>query len=50
MPYKERPVEKLFYTIGEVSKILNVPVSTIRFWDNELEILNRKRIRRETDF
>ncbi len=43
MPYKERPVEKLFYTIGEVSKILNVPVSTIRFWDNEFDILKPKK-------
>jgi len=39
MPYKEKKVEKLFYTIGEVAGILNVPVSTIRFWENEFDIL-----------
>ena len=39
MPYTEKPVEKLYYSIGEVSKILQVPVSTIRFWENEFRIL-----------
>ncbi len=39
MPYKEKPVEKLYYSIGEVSKILGVPVSTVRFWENEFDIL-----------
>ena len=39
MPYKERKVEKLYYSIGEVSEMLEVPVSTVRFWENEFEIL-----------
>ncbi|HLN56213.1 MAG TPA: MerR family transcriptional regulator [Bacteroidales bacterium] len=39
MPYKEKKVEKLYYSIGEVSEILDVPVSTVRFWDNEFDIL-----------
>jgi DNA-binding transcriptional MerR regulator len=39
MPYKEQKVEKLFYPIGEVAEMLEVPVSTIRFWENEFEIL-----------
>lgn len=39
MPYKEKTIEKLYYTIGEVAEMLEVPVSTIRFWDNEFEIL-----------
>jgi len=43
MPYKEKPVEKLFYTIGEVSQILNVPVSTVRFWENQFEILKPRK-------
>jgi len=43
MPYKEKPVEKLFYTIGEVSKILNVPVSTVRFWENQFDILKPRK-------
>lgn len=39
MPYKEKKVEKLYYSIGEVAEMLDVPVSTVRFWDNEFEIL-----------
>jgi DNA-binding transcriptional MerR regulator len=39
MPYTERNIEKLYYSIGEVSRMLNVPVSTVRFWENEFEIL-----------
>jgi DNA-binding transcriptional MerR regulator len=39
MPYKEKKVEKLFYSIGEVAEMLDVPVSTIRFWENEFDVL-----------
>jgi DNA-binding transcriptional MerR regulator len=39
MPYKEKKVEKLYYSIGEVAEMLDVPVSTIRFWENEFDIL-----------
>jgi DNA-binding transcriptional MerR regulator len=39
MPYKERKVEKLYYSIGEVAEMLDVPVSTVRFWENEFDIL-----------
>jgi DNA-binding transcriptional MerR regulator len=39
MPYIEKPVEKLYYSIGETAEMLNVPVSTVRFWENEFDIL-----------
>ena len=39
MPYKEKTIEKLYYSIGEVSRMLDVPVSTVRFWENEFAIL-----------
>jgi len=39
MPYKEKPIEKLYYSIGEVAEMLNVPISTVRFWENEFVIL-----------
>lgn len=39
MPYKEKNIEKLYYSIGEVSRLLDVPVSTVRFWENEFDIL-----------
>lgn len=32
MPYKEKPIEKLYYTIGEVSQELGENPSLIRFW------------------
>ena len=39
MDYEKPQVEKLYYTIGETAKMLNVPVSTVRFWENEFNIL-----------
>jgi DNA-binding transcriptional MerR regulator len=39
MPYKEKKVEKLYYSIGEVADMLEIPVSTVRFWENEFDIL-----------
>jgi DNA-binding transcriptional MerR regulator len=32
MPYKDKPIEKLYYTIGEVSEMLDVNAATVRFW------------------
>ena len=32
MPYKDKPIEKLYYTIGEVSQELDVNASLVRFW------------------
>ena len=32
MPYKEKRIEKLYYTIGEVSEILGESTSLVRFW------------------
>jgi len=43
MPYKEKPVEKLFYKIGEVAEIFKVNVSLIRFWEKEFDILKPKK-------
>ncbi|MDG1052328.1 MAG: MerR family transcriptional regulator [Flavobacteriaceae bacterium] len=35
--------EKLYYTIGEVSKAFNVNSSLIRFWEKEFEIIKKKK-------
>ncbi len=43
MPYKEKPIEKLYYSIGEVAKIFDVNVSLIRFWEKEFDILKPKK-------
>ena len=39
MPYKEQKIEKLFYTIGEVSNMFDVNTSLIRFWEKEFDII-----------
>jgi DNA-binding transcriptional MerR regulator len=39
MPYIEKKVEKLYYAIGEVAEMLGEPISTIRFWENEFDVL-----------
>ena len=43
MDYAEPQIEKLYYAIGETAKMLNVPVSTVRFWENEFDILKPKK-------
>ncbi|MCA1750496.1 MAG: MerR family transcriptional regulator [Cryomorphaceae bacterium] len=43
MPYKEKPVEKLYYTIGEVSEMFDVNTSLIRFWEKEFDIIQPKK-------
>tara|TARA_R110000868_G_scaffold66617_6_gene198365 strand:- start:252 stop:578 length:327 start_codon:yes stop_codon:yes gene_type:complete len=35
----EKSSSKLYYSIGEVSKIFGVNTSLIRFWENEFSIL-----------
>jgi len=35
--------EKLYYTIGEVSKAFEVNTSLIRFWEKEFEVLKPKK-------
>jgi len=39
MPYIDKKVEKLYYPIGEVAEMLGEPISTIRFWENEFDVL-----------
>jgi DNA-binding transcriptional MerR regulator len=43
VPYKEKKVEKLFHSIGEVAEMLNVNTSTIRYWEKEFSILKPKK-------
>lgn len=39
MPYKEKKVEKLYYSIGEVAEMFNVNTSLIRFWEKNFEVI-----------
>jgi len=34
---------KLYYSIGEISKLLNVNTSLIRFWEKEFDIIKPKK-------
>lgn len=43
MPYKDKKVEKLYYTIGEVADMFNVNTSLIRFWEREFDIIKPKK-------
>ncbi len=43
MPYKERPDEKLYYSIGEVARMFNLNTSHIRFWEKEFDIIKPKK-------
>lgn len=36
-------LSKKFYKIGEVADILNIPASTLRFWEKEFTILRPRR-------
>ncbi|PKP20696.1 MAG: transcriptional regulator [Bacteroidetes bacterium HGW-Bacteroidetes-21] len=35
-------MDKLFYSIGETSKMLNINASTLRFWEKEFALKPRK--------
>ncbi len=43
MPYKEKKVEKLYYSISEVASMFNVNASLIRYWEKEFDILQPKK-------
>ncbi|HOE03694.1 MAG TPA: MerR family transcriptional regulator [Bacteroidales bacterium] len=39
MPYKEKEIEKLYFSISEVAAMFDVNASLIRFWEKEFEII-----------
>jgi murein DD-endopeptidase MepM/ murein hydrolase activator NlpD len=43
MPYKEKTIEKLYWSIGEVAEQLGVNTSLIRYWEKEFGTLRPKR-------
>jgi DNA-binding transcriptional MerR regulator len=50
MPYKEKKVEKLYYSIGEVAGIFGVNTSLIRFWEKEFDIIKPKKNKKGNRF
>jgi DNA-binding transcriptional MerR regulator len=43
MAYKEREINKMYYTMGEVAILLDINLSMIRFYEREFEILVPKK-------
>jgi len=50
MPYKEKKVEKLYYSIGEVAGIFGVNTSLIRFWEKEFDVIKPKKNKKGNRF
>lgn len=43
MPYKEKPIIKKYYNIGEVAEMFDVATSLLRFWEKEFKEINPKK-------
>lgn len=39
MPYKEKEINKVYFSIGEVAAMFKVNTSLIRFWEKEFDII-----------
>jgi DNA-binding transcriptional MerR regulator len=50
MPYKEKKVEKLYYSIGEVAGMFDVNTSLIRFWEKEFDVIKPKKNKKGNRF
>ena len=46
MAYKEKEIEKLYFSIGEVAEIFNVAPSLIRFWVSGFDLIKPKKNRK----
>ena len=43
VPYKEREIEKKYYSIGEVADLFKVATSLIRYWESEFESIRPRK-------
>jgi DNA-binding transcriptional MerR regulator len=43
MPYKEKDISKLYYSISEVAAMFDVNASLIRFWEKEFDIIKPRK-------
>lgn len=43
MSLKKEPVQKMFYSIGEVAKMFDVNTSLVRYWEKEFDIIKPKK-------
>lgn len=46
MPYVEKKIEKLYYSITEVAEMFGVSNSLLRFWEQEFDIINPRKNRK----
>jgi DNA-binding transcriptional MerR regulator len=46
MAYKEKEIEKIYYSIGEVAEMFQVAPSLIRFWETEFDVIKPKKNRK----
>jgi DNA-binding transcriptional MerR regulator len=50
MPYIEKKIEKLYYSIGEVAAMFKVNTSLIRFWEKEFDVIKPKKNKKGNRF
>ncbi len=43
MAWKDKEIEKLYFSIGEVAELLNVNTSLIRYWEKEFDIIKPRK-------
>ncbi|MCH2197650.1 MAG: MerR family transcriptional regulator [Flavobacteriales bacterium] len=43
MPYREKEIEKQYFTISEVAGMFDVNASLIRFWEREFDAIKPKK-------
>ena len=43
MPFQEKKIKKIYYSIGEVAVMFDVNKSLIRFWEKEFNIIKPKK-------
>lgn len=43
MPLRQKPIKKIYYSIGEVATMFDVNNSLIRFWEKEFSIIKPKK-------
>lgn len=46
MAYREKEIERLYYSIGEVAEMLQVTASQIRYWETEFSLLKPRKDRK----
>lgn len=46
MPYKEKVIGKIYWTVGEIAEMFSVATSLVRFWESEFKDLVPKKNKR----